>query len=323
MHATVFSRIIIGAALAAATLCCVAQSYPSRPVRMLIPFPPGGGADISGRLIGKALTDRLGVQFVIDNRPGASTIIATEITARATPDGYTLIMGTGTHTINPSIFLKRPYDEVKDFTPVVLVSNSPNLIAVNLNVPVKNVAEFVAYAKANPGKVNYGTGGHGTHQHMAIEMFRALAGINMVHVPYKGGVPAIIDTIGGQLTMASVSLPGLAPYIRAGRLRAIGVTSAKRSSLMPEVPTIAEQGFPGFDVNYWLGLMGPVNLPPAVVSKINQETNSALKTQEVREQFIAQGAEPAGGTPQQFMDLIKRELKEWADVVKKVGMKPQ
>ena len=323
MHASIVSRIIACVVLAGATAVCTAQTYPSRPIRMLIPFTPGGGADISGRIIGKALTDRAGWQFVIDNRPGASTMIATEIAAKANPDGHTLLMSTGTHTINPSIFVKRPFDEVRDFTPIVIVSNSPNLIAVNLKLPVKSVPELIAHAKANPGKITYGTGGHGTHQHMALEFFFSLAGIQLSHVPYKGGVPAITDTMGGLIAMASTSVPALQPYVKAGRLRAIAVTSAKRSSSMPEVPSIAEQGFPGFDVNYWLGLMGPAKLSPAVVQRINQEVNAAIKLPEVREQFIFNGAEPGGGTPEEFMALVKREIKEWADVVKKTGMQPQ
>jgi len=323
MSVAIVSRIIACAALAAAATICVAQTYPSRPIRMLIPFTPGGGADISGRIIGKALGERMSVQFVIDNRPGASTMIATDIVAKATPDGYTLLMSTGTHTINPSIFIKRPFDEVRDFTPIVIVSNSPNMIAVSLKAPVKSIPDFVAHAKANPGKINYGTGGHGTHQHMALELFRVLAGIELVHVPYKGGVPAITDTIGGQIVMVSTSVPALQPYVKAGRVRAIAVTSAKRSSSMPEVPTIAEQGYPGFDVNYWLGLMGPAKLPPAVVQRINQEVNAAIKLPEVREQFIFNGAEPAGGTPGEFLALVKREIKEWAEVVKKTGITPQ
>jgi tripartite-type tricarboxylate transporter receptor subunit TctC len=323
MSVAIVSRIIACAALAAAATICVAQTYPSRPIRMLIPFTPGGGADISGRIIGKPLGERMSVQFVIDNRPGASTMIATDIVAKATPDGYTLLMSTGTHTINPSIFIKRPFDEVRDFTPIVIVSNSPNMIAVSLKAPVKSIPDFVAHAKANPGKINYGTGGHGTHQHMALELFRVLAGIELVHVPYKGGVPAITDTIGGQIVMVSTSVPALQPYVKAGRVRAIAVTSAKRSSSMPEVPTIAEQGYPGFDVNYWLGLMGPAKLPPAVVQRINQEVNAAIKLPEVREQFIFNGAEPAGGTPGEFLALVKREIKEWAEVVKKTGITPQ
>ncbi|HYC44193.1 MAG TPA: tripartite tricarboxylate transporter substrate binding protein [Burkholderiales bacterium] len=327
MHAAVVCRILGCAALAASAVCgaqtATDKSYPSRPIRLLIPFPPGGGADISGRIIGRALGERMGVQFVADNRPGASTMIATDIVAKATPDGYTLLMATGTHTINPSMFVKRAFDEVRDFTPIVVVSNSPNLLAVNPKAPVKSVSELVAYARANPGKLQYGTGGHATHQHMALEMFRSIAGIDIAHVPYKGGVPAINDTMGGQIMMVSTSVPALAPYVKAGRLRGIAVTSVKRSSNMPEVPTIAEQGFPGFDVNYWLGLMGPAKLSAAIVRRINAETNTALKLTEVRDQFIFNGAEPGGGTPEAFMAIVKREIGEWADVVKKTGLKPQ
>jgi len=257
MHARVVCRIILCAALAAPA-AHAAQSaskgaegaYPTRPIRLLIPFPPGGGADISGRIIGKAIGDRMGVQVVADNRPGASTMIATDIVAKATPDGYTLLMATATHSINPSMFMKRPFDEVADFTPVALVSNSPNMLAIHPKFPIKSIPDLVQAAKAAPGKLDYGTGGHATHQHMALELFGSLAGIKLTHVPYKGGVPAINDAMGGSIAMASVSVPGLAPYVKAGRLRALGVTSVKRSSTMPEIPTFAEQGFPGFDVNY-------------------------------------------------------------------------
>ena len=332
MSASIVSRIIVCAVLTGAAWICAAATkpatgsgadYPSRPIRMLIPFTPGGGADITGRIIGKALGDRMNVQFVIDNRPGASTMIATDIVAKSNADGYTLLMSTGTHTINPSIFVKRPFDEVADFTPIVLVSKAPNMIAINPKLPVKSIPDLVAYAKANPGKVDYGTGGHGTHQHMALEYFRAIAGIQLTHVPYKGGVPAINDAIGGSIAMAVVSVPGLAPFVKAGRLRGLAVTSVKRASAMPEVPTIAEQGYPGFDVNYWLGLMGPAKLPAAVVRRINDEVNIAIKAAEVREQFIFNGFEPTGGTPDEFAALVKREIKEWVDVVKKTGITPQ
>ena len=323
MQTAFVSRTIAAVALAMAAFCCAAQSYPSRPIRMLIPFPPGGGADINGRLIGKALTDRWGVQFVIDNRPGASNIIASEIVVKSAPDGYTLLMATATHAINPSMFAKRPYDEFKDFTPIVIVSNTPNMIAINPNTPFKNIRELVAWAKANPGKMTYGTGGHATHQHMAVEMFRSLAGIDITHVPYKGGVPAINDAIGGQIMAASVSVLGLAPYHKSGRLRGIAVTGAKRSPVVPDIPTVAEQGYPGFDVIYWLGLIGPAKMPPAVVAKINTDVNAALKAPDVRDQLLAQGAEPAGVTPQEFDALIRKEIKEWVDIVKKAGIKPQ
>jgi tripartite-type tricarboxylate transporter receptor subunit TctC len=329
MRNAVTGGFILCAALAASTLHAAqapgkgADAYPIRPIRLLIPFPPGGGADISGRIIGRALGERLGVQFVADNRPGASTMIATDIVAKATPDGYTLLMATATHSINPSMFNKRPFDEVRDFTPIVIVSNAPNMLAVNLKVPIKTIPDLISYAKANPGKLQYGTGGHATHQHMAVEYFRSIAGIDIAHVPYKGGVPAINDTLGGQIHMASVSLPGLAPFVKAGRLRAIAITGAKRSTIMPDIPTIAEQGFPGFEVNYWLGLMGPARLPAHIVQRINKEANAALQQPEVREQFLNQGAEAAGGTPQEFLALVKREIKVWADVVKKTGMQPQ
>ncbi len=324
MNAAIVSRIIVSSVLAgAAFVCAAAEKYPTRPIRMLIPFTPGGGADITGRIIGKALGERMNVQFVIDNRPGASTMIATDIIAKATPDGYTLLMSTGTHTINPSIFVKRPFDEVRDFTPIVLVSKAPNMIAINPKHPVKSIPELVAFARSNPGKLDYGTGGHGTHQHMAFEFFRAIAGIQLTHVSYKGGVPAINDAIGGSIAMAVVSVPGLAPFVKAGRLRGLAVTSAKRASAMPDIPTIAEQGYPGFDVNYWLGLMGPAKLPPTVVRRINEETNAAIKVAEVREQFAFNGFEPAGGTPEDFVAVVKREIREWADVVKKTGITPQ
>jgi tripartite-type tricarboxylate transporter receptor subunit TctC len=331
MRAAVVCRTFTCAALAASAVCTAQaattttteQNYPSRPIRLLIPFTPGGGADITGRIIGKGLGERMNVQFVIDNRPGASTMIATDIVAKATPDGYTLLMSTGTHTINPSIFVKRPFDEVRDFTMIALVSKAPNMIAINPKHPVRSIPDLVKFARANPGKVDYGTGGHGTHQHMALEFFRAIAGIQLTHVPYKGGVPAINDAIGGSIAMAVVSVPGLAPFVKAGRLRGLGVTSLKRSPLVPDVPTVAEQGYPNFEVTYWLGLMGPAKLPPAIVKRINDETNAAIQVAEVREQFVFNGFEPAGGTPAEFSALVKREIGEWAGVVKKTGMTPQ
>lgn len=318
-------RKLVIAAIAAAVCLGVAraQDYPSRPIRLIVPFAAGGGTDTLSRIFGQVLSEQMKGTVLVENVGGAGGSIGTAQGAKAAPDGYTLLMSTGTHTINPSIFVKRPFDEVRDFTPIVIVSNSPNMIAVSVKLPVKSVSEFITYAKANPGKIQYGTGGHGTHQHMAVELFRVLAGINIAHVPYKGGVPAITDTMSGQIAMVSTSVPALQPYVKAGRVRAIAVTSAKRSSAMPDVPTIAEQGFPGFDVNYWLGLMGPAKLPPPVVRRINQETNAAVKLPEVREQFIFNGAEPGGGTPEEFLALVKREIKEWAEVVKKTGITPQ
>jgi tripartite-type tricarboxylate transporter receptor subunit TctC len=323
MEAKMLFQIIAGVVLAAAAVGAAAQDYPTRPIRMVIPFPPGGGADIAGRIVGQKLTERLGVQVVIDNRPGASTLIATEITAKAPGDGYTLLMATSNHAINPSIFAQRTFDEIRDFTPIVLVNTSANLLAVGSQQPIKSLGDLVAQAKSRPGVVNYGTGGHGTLSHLAIEMFRVRAGIDITHVPYKGGVPAMLDAISGQIVMAVSSVPSMVPYTKAGRLRGIAVTSARRASSMPEVPTIAEQGFPKYEVDYWLGIIGPARIPPAIVNRINRETNAILKQSDVKEQFQVQGAEPGGGTPAEFLALIQREVKAWAEVVKVVGYKPQ
>jgi tripartite-type tricarboxylate transporter receptor subunit TctC len=321
MKAIVVS-IIAGAALGAAAFGHAAQDYPSRPIRMLIPFPPGGGADIAGRVVGQKLSERLGVQIVIDNRPGASTLLGTEIAAHATPDGYTLLMATSNHAINPAIFAKRTFDEIKDFTPIVLINASANLLGVSPSQPIKSIPDLIAQAKARPGKITYGTGGHGTLSHLAVEMFALRARIDIQHVPYKGGIPAVVDTMSGQIAMAVSSVPSMVPYTKTGKLRGIGVTSAKRASSLPDVPTIAEQGFPGYQVDYWLGIMGPAKLPPAIVERINRETNAILKQADVNEQFQVLGAEVTGGTPAEFSALLKREVKDWADVVKAVNFKP-
>lgn len=323
MRSIVF-RIIAGAALAAAAFSCAAQSYPSRPIRMVIPFPPGGGADIAGRVIGQKLADRLGVQVVIDNRPGASSLIGTEIVSKATPDGHTLLMATSNHSINPSVFAKRLFDAIADFTPIVLVNTSPLLWAVGPQQPIKGLADLVAQAKSNPGAVKYGTGGNGTLTHLVVEMFRIRAGVDLLQVPYKSvQTTGVVDAIGGQITMVSASVPAFLPWIKAGRLRGIAVTGAQRSTALPEVPTVAEQGYPGYAVDYWLGLVGPAKIAASIVNRINQETNAALKQADVREQFLVQGADPAGGTPAEIRALIEREVKVWAEVVKAVGFQPQ
>jgi tripartite-type tricarboxylate transporter receptor subunit TctC len=323
MCTSIVSTIFAAAALLAAPIALgAAQDYPSRPIRMLIPFPPGGGADIAGRVVGQKLSERLGVQIVIDNRPGASTLLATEIASHATPDGYTLLMATSNHAINPAIFAKRTFDEIKDFTPIVLINASANLLAVSPSQPIKSIPDLIAQAKARPGKITYGTGGHGTLSHLAVEMFALRARIDIQHVPYKGGIPAVVDTMSGQIAMAVSSVPSMVPYTKTGKLRGIGVTSAKRASSLPDVPTIAEQGFPGYQVDYWLGIMGPAKLPPAIVERINRETNAILKQADVIEQFQVLGAEVTGGTPAEFSALLKREVKDWADVVKAVNFKP-
>jgi tripartite-type tricarboxylate transporter receptor subunit TctC len=324
MKSSIVLRIIAGALLAVAALSCAAQNYPSRPIRLVIPFPPGGGADIAGRVIGQKLSERLGVQVVIDNRPGASTLIGTEIVSKATPDGYTLLMATSNHSINPSIFAKQTFDAIADFTPIALVNTSPLMWAVAPQSTIKNLPDLVAQAKANPGGVKYGTGGNGTQTHLVVEMFRLRAGVDLLQVPYKSvQTTGVVDVVSGQITFVSVSVPALLPFIKAGRLRGIAVTSAQRSSVVPDVPTVAEQGYPGYAVDYWLGLVGPATMPAAIVNRLNQETNAALKQGDVSDQFRIQGADAGGGTPAELRELIVREVKAWAEVVKAVGFQPQ
>lgn len=337
MNSALVFRTIVGAALALAALYCgaqtaskqaaspgSAQAYPSRPIRLIIPFPPGGGADIAGRIVGQKLTERLGQQVVVDNRPGASTLIGTEITARATPDGYTLLMATSVHAINPSVYAKKTFDEIADFTPIVLVNTSPNVFAVGQQQPIRNLADLIAQAKAKPGAVKFGSGGYATLTHLVVEMLGVRAGVNLLHVPYKSvQTTGVIDAIGGEVAMVVASVPAFLPWIKNGRLRGIAVTSARRSPALPDVPTVAEQGFPGYAVDYWLGLVGPAGIPPPIVKRINEETNALLKQADVRESFSVQGAEAAGGTPEQFRSLMVREVKAWADVVKTVGIQPQ
>ena len=324
MWFSIVLRWVSGAALASATCMAAAQAYPSRPVRLVIPFPPGGGADIAGRIIGQKLTDRLGVQVVIDNRPGASTLIGTEIVSKASPDGHTLLMATSNHSINPSIFAKHPFDAIKDFTPIVLVNTSPLLWAVGVQQPIKGLADLIAQAKANPNSIKYGTGGHGTQTHLVVEMLRIRANVELLPVPYKSvQTTGVAETVAGQITMVSASVPALLPFVKSGRLRGIAVTSSKRSNALPDVATVAEQGYPGYAVEYWLGLMGPAQVSAAVVNRINQESNAALKQGDVGDQFHLQGAESAGGSAAEFRELVVREVKIWADVVKAVGLKPQ
>jgi len=324
MSVSIVLRILSSASMLAAACLCTAQSYPSRPVRLVIPFPPGGGADITGRIVGQKLSERLGTQVVIDNRPGASTMIGTEIVARAGSDGYTLLMSTSNHSINPVTFARHPFDAIKDFTPIVLVNTTPLLWAVSAQGSIRNLTDLIAQAKASPGSVKYGTGGHGTHTHLVVEMLRVRAKVELLSVPYKSvQTTGVAETVAGQITMVSASVAAFLPYVKSGRLRGIAVTGATRTNALPDVPTVAEQGFPGYASEYWLGLMGPANVPAAIVNRINQETNAALKQSDVGDQFRTLGAEATGGTPAEFRDLVVREAKLWAEVVKAIGFQPQ
>ena len=299
-----------------------APAYPTKPIRLVVPFPAGGATDILARAVAQKLTEAWGQAVVVDNRPGAGGNIGSELVAKATPDGYTLEMGTvGTHAINASLYAKMPYDHVKDFAPVILVAGVPNVLVVTPSLPANSVQELIAYAKANPGKLNFASSGSGTSIHLSGELFKVMAGVEMTHIPYKGSAPALQDLIGGQVQLMFDNLPPSLPQIKSGKLRALGVTTATRSAALPDTPTIAESGLPGFEASSWFGVLAPAGTPPAIVAKLNTEIARWLATPEAREKLVALGATAAGGTPEDFARHIAAETAKWAKVVKDSGAK--
>lgn len=316
-------RILIAAAIAAATILpASAQNFPSRPVRFIVPFAPGGNTDVQGRLIALKLTEKWNQQVVVDNRAGAGGTLGVEMLAKAPADGYTIALASfGNILVGPSLFPKLPYDPLKDLTPVVLVSQPPGLLVVNPGLPVKNVGELITYGKANPGKLNYGSAGNGTWNHLFAEHFKALAGIQMTHIPYKGANPAVTDVMGGQIQLAFAPFPSAVPQIKSGRLRVLGVTSAQRSPVLPEVPTVAESGLPGYSAASWFAVLGPAKIPQNVVTIINRDTNAVLAQPEVKAAFAADGTEPAGGTPEQLRESMRSGIAQWGKLVRDLGVK--
>jgi tripartite-type tricarboxylate transporter receptor subunit TctC len=288
----------------------------------VVPFPPGGATDILARDVAQKLTEAWGQSVVVDNRPGAGGNIGSELVAKAPPDGYTLLMGTvGTHAINASLYAKMPYDHIRDFAPVILVAGVPNVLVVNPALPVNTVAELIAYAKANPGKLNFASSGNGTSIHLSGELFKVMAGVQMTHVPYKGSAPAVADLISGQVQLMFDNLPPSLPQIKAGKLRALAVTSSTRAPALPDVPTMAEAGLPGFEASSWFGVLAPAGTPPAIVAKLNAEIARWLATPEAKERLSKQGADAAGGSPEDFVKHIAAETTKWAKVVKDSGAK--
>ena len=326
-------RLVLGAAALAAcahALPVLAQSgWPSKPIRMVVPFAPGGTTDILARAVAVELTKSLGQPVVVDNKAGAGGNIGADIVAKAAPDGYTILMGTvGTHAINKWLYDKMPYDPVKDFAPISLVAGVPNVMVVNAEkaraLKIHNVKDFIAYAKANPGKLNMASSGNGTSIHMAGELFKTMTGAYMVHFPYRGSGPALMDMVAGSMDVMFDNLPSAMQQIKAGKLTALAVTSAQRSAALPDVPTVEQAGGPelkGFEASSWFGLLAPAGTPPEIVARIQQDVAKAIKTQEVNELLLAQGAIPSGNTPQQFAALIGAELKKWQPVVKASGAK--
>lgn len=298
-----------------------ADAFPDKPVTLVVPFPPGGPTDAMARTLAAEMKDRLGQPMIVENRAGAGGNIGSEYVARATPDGQTLLFGTsGPLAINASLYRKVSYDPVKSFAPVIQVGHLPNILVVNPSVPAKNVKELIAYAKANPGKLSYASSGNGASSHLAGVLFNASADVDLQHIPYKGTGPALNDLLGGQVSMSFTDVLTALPYVKAGRLRALGVTTAQRSQSLPEVPTVAEQGVPGYDVSVFFGIVAPAGTPPERIAKLNQAFVEVLDTPKVKQLFASQGLEPAPAhTPQQLGKFIQVQMGKWAAVVKQSG----
>jgi tripartite-type tricarboxylate transporter receptor subunit TctC len=293
-----------------------AEEYPRHSIRLIIPYPPGGAGDIVGRLISPKLSEAMGQQFVTDNRGGGGQIIATEITAKAPPDGYTLFLSSATHGINPGLRRgKLPYDTVKDFASITLVAQSPLVFVAHPSLGVGNIKELIALAKTRPGRINYASSGPGTGGHLSIELLKFQAGIDLVHVPYKGAAPALLDVVAGQVQMMCTSPLAAMPHVKAGKLRALAMTSAKRSRAAPDLPTVAEQGFPGYESSLWYALLAPAATPQPIIKRLNAETVKVLKLPDVSEQLLSQGAEPVGNSPQELSRFIKTEIDRWTKVI--------
>jgi tripartite-type tricarboxylate transporter receptor subunit TctC len=319
------SALGASALLATPTLAAEpAAAYPSKPVRLVVPFTPGGSTDILARAVGQKLSEAWGQPVVIDNRPGAGGIIGMEAVARAAPDGYTLVMGhVGTLAANPALYRTLPYDPVKDFAPVTLIARVPNVLVVGPAVPSRSVAELIALAKAKPGKLDYGSGGNGSAAHLATEYFKLKAGVDLQHIPYKGTAPALQDLLGGQIALMITGLPPVLPHVKAGKLRILGVASAQRQRLFPDIPTIAESGVPGYEATQWYGILAPAATPKDVVAKLNREFVKALKDPAVAEKLALEGADPVGDTPEQFAAFIASEIDLWGKVIRATGAKAE
>lgn len=300
----------------------VAAAYPTKPIRLVVPYSPGGNTDVLARLIAQELTEIWKQQVVVDNRPGGNTVIGTGIVARAPADGYTLLFTTLTFSVLPSIQAKLPFNPVRDFAPVSLAITLPNVLIVNPSTPVKTVREFVQYAKTNAGKLAYASTGTGTSPHLSMELLKTMAGFDITHVPYKGGAPALTAVIAGEVTAVFTGLPIVIPHLKVGRLRALGVTGAKRSAVAPEIPAISET-LPGYQVDPWFGLLAPVATPRELVAALQKETSRALQSADVKAYLQKTGAEPVGSTPEKFAAHIEAEIGKWRDLLQRLGINPQ
>jgi len=320
--AVMLAFVSIGTAHSQAQSKGAGQAYPQRPIRAIVPIAPGGGTDTTGRLVMTRLSERLGQQIVVDNRAGGGGTIGASIAAKAQPDGYTFLFGSiSTHGVNPALFKKLPYDHIKDFAPVALIGKVPNVLVVHPSLPVKSVSDLINYAKANPGKINYGSAGLGSPPHLSMELLKSMAAINIVHVPYKGAGPALADLLGGQVQVMCTSLAGQLPYIKAGRVRALAVTTAKRSAQVPDVPTMIEAGVPGYEVTIWYAVFFPAGVPKPIITRLNTELVTLLNTYEMKERMAQIGVDPAPSTPVELAAFVKAETAKWTKVVHDAGVK--
>ena len=317
-------RLVFTVLLAFAACAVGAQNYPSRPVRLVVPFAPGGSADLVARLLGQSLTESWGQQVIVDNRPGASGMIGNDLVAKSAPDGYTLTIGTlGPFAVNQTLFAKVPYDNVRDFAPVTLTGISSHILVAHPSMPVETVNDLISLAKARPGQLAFASSGTGNATHLTLELFKAAAQLDLIHVPYKGGGPAMADLLGGQVSFSFASMPSALPFVQAGRLRAIAVSGAQRSPLFPNVPTVAEAALPGFASEDWQGILAPAKTPTEVVGKLNGEIARILALSEVKAKLAAAGFDARTSTPQWFAEFIQSETLKWAKLLRQSGIKAE
>lgn len=293
-----------------------AQTYPDRPVRFVVPYPPGGATDIIARTLGQKLSDALRQQIVVDNRGGAGQVIGTDIVAKSAPNGYTILLASVTHSINPALLSKLPYDSVRDFAPVTLIGYGPNVLVVHPTIAARSMAEFVKLLQGNPAKYNYASSGNGSGGHLAAELFKSMARVDINHIPYKGNGPATVDLLAGQVPIMFTSTAPMLPHMRSGKLRGLATTGAARSSALPELPTVAESGYPGYEASLWYGILAAAGTPPTIVNVLNTQFVQALKATDVRERFTGLGIDVAGGTPDHFDRHLRSELAKWEKVIK-------
>lgn len=318
-----FWRVLLALGCLAVATGAPAQTWPAKPIHWISPWAPGGGNDVLSRSIAGEISKTLGQPVVVENRPGASGVIGTDLVAKAPPDGYMLTLGApATHATAPSMYPNLPYDPVRDFTPITLVGTVASVLVVHPSIPATTLAELIAYLKANPGKVNYSSVGNGSMQHLSAELFKQYAGVDIVHVPYKGTSPALVDLTAGRIQLAFETMPAVLPLVRSGQLKAIAVTTPKRSSLMPEIPTLDEAGLKGFDATIWYGVFGPAGMPREVTGKLNQAIVSALRTPELAKRLTDLGADVSAGTPAELGDFLGEQIAKWTTFIKQKGIEP-